>query len=103
SRQRRYYVGRLVDGGGGDRPETDSEFGRDDLGKGGLADSGRPGKEHVVERPSELPRGGDEYREVLLGGGLAVELRKRPRALDAFVALPFESFRHPVGVHESAP
>src|SRR5665811_1448731 len=50
---------------------ADAELGGDDAGQRGLAEAGRPGDEHVVERVAAVASGLHEDLELLLGHALA--------------------------------
>ena len=74
---------REIAGLGDDRPrcgaEIDAELARHDLRQRRLAETGRPGEQHMVERFAARLRRLDEHGEVLLGLGLADELAKALR------------------------
>ena len=72
-------ITRLGDDGPGGRSEIDPQFLRHDLGKRRLAEPGRPGKEHMVERLVARLCGIDEHFEIGLGPFLAEELGKALR------------------------
>ncbi len=89
--EQRGEVAGLGDDGPGGRAKADAQLVRDDLRQRRLAEAGRPGKQHVVERLAARAGRLDEHLEVgarlLLADELAQELRPQrgsassPRAL----------------------
>ena len=74
------------------RAEIDTEFARNDLRQRRLAETGRPGKQHMIERLGACPRGLDEDGEIFARPRLAGEIGKtlRPqRALQLVFFLLF--------------
>ncbi len=61
------------------RTEIDTQFARDDLREGGLAETGRPGKEDMIEGLAAPLGCFDEDFEILFGPALADEFGKRLR------------------------
>jgi hypothetical protein len=60
--------------------ERHPELGGDDLGQRRLAETGRAGEQHVVERLTTRGRGGDRDAELVLDRLLADEVLERARA-----------------------
>ena len=60
------HVAGALDGGAGGDADVHPHLGRDDVGERGLAESGRPVEEDVVERLLALLRGEDADAEVVL-------------------------------------
>src|SRR6185437_960895 len=63
----------------GSRTKADTELARHDLRQRGLAETGRPDKQHMVERLTALARRLDEDRKVGARLLLANEIRQRLR------------------------
>jgi len=58
----------------GGRVDVHAELDGDDAGERRLAQTGRSGEQHMVERVAAVPGRGDEDLELLLGGALADEV-----------------------------
>src|SRR4030095_16818148 len=58
------------------RAKADAKLARDDLGKRGLAETGRPGEQHMVERLATRFRRLDEHREIVPPPGLTADFAK---------------------------
>ena len=69
----------LLDGGAGNRPDADAELLVDDVRERGLAEAGRPGEQHVVERLTPRLRSNERDVELLLHALLADEIGERAR------------------------
>ena len=77
------HVAGPLDGGAGGGLDADAELGGDDVGEGGLAESGRAVEEDVVEGLSALPCGDDGYLKIALNGLLSdvVDESTRPQGV----------------------
>ena len=78
-REDRGEVARPLEGGAARRLEARLHLGRDDPGQARLAEAGRTGEEHVVDRLTALPGRAQHDLEVLAQAGLADELVEAPR------------------------
>ena len=85
--EKRCEVAGLGDDRAGGRAEIDAELARHDLGERGLAEAGRPGEQHMVERLAPAARRLDEHFEVRADLGLADELGERLRPERGFAAV----------------
>ena len=78
--QERGDVGLALERRAGGLDERDVELGGDDLRQRGLAEAGRAGQQHVVERLAARRAACDRDRELVLDRVLADELVEPPRA-----------------------
>ena len=89
--EERGEVAGLGDHRAGGRAEIDAELARHDLRERGLAQPGRPGEQHMVERLAPRARRLDEHLEISADLGLTDELgeRLRPSEVSAWSSSRF--------------
>ena len=89
--EQRGEIAGLADHGTGGGAEADAQLARHDLGERGLAEAGRAGEQHVIERVAARLGGLDEHLEVgarlLLADELGQPLRAQRLLHDIGVAL----------------
>ena len=96
--EQRGEIAGLGDHRAGGRAEIHAELARHDLRERGLAETGRPCEQHMVERLAPRPRRLDEHFEIGADLGLADELgeRLRPERGLALVLVAPHRRQHPL-------